>query len=207
METVMRRLLGVAAVAGLLIAAAAPLRWSAAADPDHLTGCLLVAAPKMADATFGRSVIFLVAHDTEGSLGIIVNEPVKEISFAELFELMRLPHADLEGKLTVHFGGPVEPRLGFVLHSKDFMLPQHELAAGDDMAVTTDPEILAAIAGGHGPARYIVTLGYAGWGPGQLELEMQQGDWLVVPSDPDLIFAPDAQQIWQRALAEHQKPL
>ncbi len=205
MEIVMRRLLGVAVVAVLIAAGGAPPRWSAAAE-EQLTGRLLVATPKMVDPTFAQSVIYLVAHDTDGSLGVIVNEPVKEISFAELFDLMRLSRGDLAGKLTVHFGGPVEPRVGFVLHTKDFMLAQHELTDGD-MAVTTDPEMLGAIAGGRGPAKYIVTLGYAGWGPGQLEMEMQRGDWLVVPSDPDLIFAADPQQIWQRALAKYQTTL
>src|SRR5215813_4511747 len=192
--------LGATVVAGLI--AAAPTQWSAAEQPEQITGRLLVAAPKMEDSTFAKSVIFMVAHDDNGSLGLIINEPVKDISFGELFDLMRQSHGDLARKVTVHFGGPVEPRTGFVLHSKDFMLPQHELAAGD-VAVTTDADMLTAIAEGHGPAKYIVTLGYAGWGPGQLEMEMQQGDWLVVPSDPDLIFAPDAKQIWQRAVAKH----
>jgi putative transcriptional regulator len=204
MDAIMRGLLGAAVAAGLI--AAAPSQRSSAAEADELTGRLLVAMPKMGDPTFAQSVIYLVAHDDSGSLGVIVNEPVKEVSFAELFDLMRQSHPDLAGKLTVRFGGPVEPRVGFVLHSKDFMLAQHELAAGD-MAVTTDPEMLAAIAAGRGPAKYIVTLGYAGWGPGQLEREMQQGDWLVVPSDPDLIFAPDPKQIWQRALAKYQTTL
>jgi putative transcriptional regulator len=86
------------------------------------------------------------------------------------------------------------------------MLAQHELPAGE-VAVTNDLAMLTAIAEGRGPARYIVTLGYAGWGPGQLETEMQQGAWLVVPSDPDLLFAPDPQQIWQRALTKYQTQL
>lgn len=204
MGVVMRRLLGAAVAAGLI--AAAPVPRGAAEEPDTLTGRLLVATPKMADPTFGQSVIYLVAHDDNGALGVIVNEPVKDLSYGELFDLMRQPRRDLAGKLTVHFGGPVEPRIGFVLHSKDFMLAQHELAAGD-LAVTTDPDMLSAIAAGRGPAQYTVILGYAGWGPGQLEMEMQQGDWLVVPSDPDLIFAPDPQQIWQRALAKYQTTL
>ncbi|HUL06180.1 MAG TPA: YqgE/AlgH family protein [Candidatus Acidoferrum sp.] len=199
-----RALLG-AAVATALITAPPP-RSSTAADRGNLTGRLLVATPKLEDPTFAKSVIFLVAHDDSGSLGLIVNEPVKDISFGELFDLMQQSHADLDGKVTVHFGGPVEPRVGFVLHSKDFMLDEHELPAGD-MAVTTDADMLAAIAEKHGPAHYLVTLGYAGWGPGQLEMEMQQGDWLIVPSDPDLVFAPDPQSVWQRALAKYQTQL
>jgi putative transcriptional regulator len=204
MGVVMRGLLGAAVAAGLIAAAPAP--HSAAEEPDTLTGRLLVAMPKMADPTFGRSVIYMVAHDEKGSLGLIVNEPVKDLSYGELFDLMQQPRRELTGKVTVHFGGPVEPRVGFVLHSKDFMLAQHELAAGD-LAVTTDADMLSAIAAGRGPAKYTVILGYAGWGPGQLEMEMQQGDWLVVPSDPDLIFAPDPQQIWQRALTKYQTTL
>ena len=204
MGRIMRGLLGAIVAVGLI--AAAPVRWSAAEDLKDLNGRLLVATPKMVDPTFAQSVIFIVAHDDSGSLGLIVNEPVRDISFGELFDLMQQSHKDLAGKLTVHFGGPVEPRVGFVLHSKDFMLAQHELPAGD-MAVTTDAEMLTAIAGGHGPSKYIVTLGYAGWGPGQLEMEMQQGDWLVVPSDPELIFAPDPKQVWQRALSKYQTQL
>jgi len=204
MDRIMRGLLVTAVAAGLM--AAAPVRWSAAEDLKDLTGRLLVATPKMDDPTFAQSVIFMVAHDDKGALGLIVNEPVKDISYGELFDLMQQSHRDLTGKLTVRFGGPVEPRVGFVLHSTDVMLPQHELPAGG-MAVTTDADMLTAIAEGHGPAKYIVTLGYAGWGPGQLEMEMQQGAWLVVPSDPELIFAPDPQQIWQRALSKYQTPL
>jgi len=204
MGTVMRRLLGVAVAAGLI--AAVPARWSAAENGDTLTGRMLVATPKMVDPIFAKSVIFLVAHDDSGSLGLIVNEPVKDISFGELFDLMQQSRKDLTGELTVHFGGPVEPRVGFVLHTKDYMLEQHELPAGD-MAVTTDADMLVAIAKKHGPAKYLVTLGYAGWGAGQLEMEMQQGDWLVVPSDPDLIFAPDSQKVWERALAKYQTQL
>jgi putative transcriptional regulator len=204
MGVVMRGLLGAAVIAGSI--AAGPARWSAAGESEDLTGRLLVATPKMEDPTFARSVIFMVAHDDSGSLGVIVNEPVKDVTYGELFKLMQQSHPELAGTLTVHFGGPVEPRVGFVLHTKDFMLDQHELAAGD-MAVTTDPDMLAAIAEGHGPAKYVVTLGYAGWGPGQLEMEMQQGDWLVVPEDPDLIFAPDPQKVWEQALAKYQTTL
>jgi putative transcriptional regulator len=204
MDVIMRRLLGAAVAAGWI--AAAPVPQIVAEEPDAFTGRLLVATTKMADPTFGQSVIYLVAHDDNGALGVIVNEPVKDLSYGELFDLMRQPRRDLAGKLTVHFGGPVEPRVGFVLHTKDFMLEQHELAAGD-LAVTTDADMLTAIAEGRGPAKYTVILGYAGWGPGQLEMEMEQGDWLVVPSDPDLIFAPDPQQIWQRALAKYQTTL
>ena len=185
---------------------ASSVRWSPAEDLKDLTGRLLVATPKMNDPTFAQSVIFMVAHDDNGALGLIVNEPVKDISYGELFDLMQQSHKNLTGKLTVRFGGPVERRIGFVLHSADVMLPEHELPAGD-LAVTTDADMLTAIAEGRGPAKYIVTLGYAGWGPGQLEREMQEGAWLVVPSDPDLIFAPDPQQVWQRALSKYQTPL
>lgn len=206
MGVVKRDLFG-AVVGTILIAAAAVESQSTAADESRdLTGQLLVAAPTMTDPTFSRSVIYMVAHDSDGALGVIVNEPVKDVTFSELFGLMQLGTRDLKGSVTVNFGGPVEPRLGFVLHSKDVMLGQHEVTAGD-IAITTDPEMLATIAAGRGPQKFIVTLGYAGWGPGQLEREMQQGSWLVVPSDPDLVFAPDRRQIWQRAIASHETDL
>lgn len=199
MAPIMRGLLGTIVAAVLLATASAePLR-SRAEEPDKLAGQLLVAAPTMEDPSFARSVIYVIAHGSDGALGVIVNQPVKKVSLSDLLQLMRLPPQPLDGTLPVNFGGPVEPRMGFVLHSTDVMIEQHELTAGG-LAITTDPQMFTAIAKGQGPKKFIVVLGYAGWGPGQLEMEMQRGDWVVVPNDPELVFAPDPAQTWKRAL-------
>jgi len=120
---------------------------------------------------------------------------------------MQQSHPDLAGKLTVHFGGPVEPRVGFVLHSKDFMLAQHELAAGGhgrhDRPGDAGRDRRRPRARRSTSSPSAIPAG----GRASLEMEMQQGDWLVVPSDPDLIFAPDPKKIWERALAKYQTTL
>lgn len=193
------------AVLGMIVAATmlvtpAPLAGGQAEATKRLAGRLLVAAPQIADPMFGRSVIYMLRHEAGGALGLIVNQRVKEASFAELFELMRLQHEPLQGSLTVHFGGPVEPRLGFVLHTNDVMLDEHEIVAGA-IAATTDPRMLEAIAVGRRPAKYLFVLGYAGWGPGQLEMEIARGDWAIIAEDADLIFASDPETTWERAMA------
>jgi len=195
---------------GLVLAGAGFfVRHSAADEPTPsatLAGRMLVAAPTMDDPQFAKTVIYIVAHDSGGALGLIVNEPVKDATFAELFDLMKQDHGALKGSLTVHYGGPVEPRMGFVLHSKDVMLATDEMEAGD-MAMTAGPDMLAKIAAGHGPSKYLFALGYAGWGPNQLEMEIAQGAWFVVPADADLIFARDPAKVWERAVAKHQTTL
>jgi putative transcriptional regulator len=187
-----------AALTALAVAAAA--EFGAAEEPRRLTGQLLVAAPGLGDPNFAHSVVYMVAHGDGGALGVIVNQPVKSVAFSELFDLMQVEHEDLTGTLNVHFGGPVEPRVGFVLHSRDMMLDENETIAGD-VAITTDPRMLEAIATGQGPRSYVFMLGYAGWGPFQLDMEIANGDWLVIPSDPDLVFAPDPAKTWERAVA------
>jgi putative transcriptional regulator len=179
---------------------------STAGEPRRLTGQLLVAAPKLDDPSFAHSVIYIVAHGDGGAVGVIVNQPVKDISYGELFALMQMAHEDLDGRLSVHFGGPVEPRVGFVLHSRDMMLDDNETIAGD-VAITTDPRMLEAIAAGHGPSRYLFMLGYAGWGPLQLDMEIANGDWVVIPNDSNLVFAPDPAKTWERAVVAPQPEL
>jgi len=178
----------------------------APATSSSLAGQMLVASPTMDDPQFAKTVIYIVMHDSGGALGLIVNEPVKDATFAQLFDLMKQDHAAVKGTLTVHYGGPVEPRMGFVLHSKDVMLGAGEVVAGD-MAMAAGPEMLQKIAGGHGPSKYLFALGYAGWGPNQLETEIAEGAWFVVPADAELIFAHDPAKVWERAVAKHQTTL
>ena len=194
----------------LVIAPAGLAPRDSAADEQQtkgsLAGQMLVATPKMDDPQFAKTVIYIAAHNADGALGLIVNEPVKDVTFAELFDLMKKDHAAVKGSVTVHYGGPVEPRLGFVLHSRDVMLGGDEVVAGD-MAMASGPDMLDKIADGHGPSKFLFALGYAGWGPNQLEMEIAQGAWYVVPADPDLIFARDPAKVWEHAVAKHQTTL
>jgi putative transcriptional regulator len=171
-----------------------------------LAGQLLVAGPEMGDPRFAETVIYVVAHSDKGALGVIVNQPVKSVSFAELFRLLHLDPSAGSGSLSVHYGGPVEPGLGFVLHSRDVTLGDADVVAGD-LAATTEPEMLRRIASGKGPSRYLFALGYAGWAPGQLETELGRGDWFVIPADPALIFTNHPEETWKRALAKRSTTL
>jgi putative transcriptional regulator len=171
-----------------------------------LAGQLLVAGPDMGDPRFAETVIYVIGHTDQGALGVIVNQPVKSVSFAELFRLLHLDGSAGTGSLSVHYGGPVEQGTGFVLHSRDVSLGDADVVAGD-LAATTEPEMLRRIAGGKGPARYLFALGYAGWAPGQLETELGRNDWFVIPADPSLIFTDHPEETWKRALARRSTTL
>ena len=180
-----------------LVNPVAPLLSSASASAPSLQHHLLVAMPQLADGFFNRSVIYVCAHSAEGAMGIVINQPMPDIAFSELLEQLHLPQS--AAAPTVHFGGPVETGRGFVLHSTDFCR-EDTVRLTEDLSLTGTIDILRAISEGRGPSRAIFALGYAGWGPGQLEAELQANSWLTVPADDDLIFDPDLPHKWALAL-------
>lgn len=166
-----------------------------------LTGQLLIAMPNMADPRFARTVIYVCAHTDEGAMGLVVNKAMPSITFPDLLEQLGIPAGqDLTG-LKVHFGGPVESGRGFVLHSTDFVR-DGTLRVDDHVALTATIDILRAIAVGEGPRRHLLALGYAGWGPGQLDSELQANGWLTAPPDDAILFDPDLSTKWERAIAK-----
>ena len=169
-------------------------------EPSFLTGRLLVAKPEMADPRFKETVIYLVRHDPRGAMGLVVNRPVGDTPLALLLPQLGLEGEGVGGSIRVHWGGPVEGKRGFILHTRDYA-GHGTLALDETIALTNHPEIFRALADGTGPSRSLFTLGYAGWAPGQLEREMERGDWITVTADPDLIFDADAAGKWQRARA------
>ena len=174
-----------------------------AQDRDNLAGQLLVAGDNMGDPRFSETVVFMVRHDAaQGAMGLVVNRPVLSTSFFSLFERLRMDAPDdvSQGEIVVHYGGPVEPGQGFMLHSPD-VLVEGSLAVTDSVAMTTRGEMLRRIARGDGPAKSLFVLGYAGWAPGQLEWEIQQGAWLVIPTEDALVFAEEPERTWERAVA------
>ena len=170
-------------------------------NPDGLAGHLLIAMPNMPDPRFARSVIYLCAHGEDGAMGIVVNRLMDAITFHELLEQLEIEAPGVVPGVRVHFGGPVEQARGFVLHSTDFVR-EGSLMIDDDVALTATVDILRAIAEGRGPKRRLFALGYAGWGPGQLDAELQANGWLSVPADPTLLFDEDLDTKWERALAK-----
>ncbi|MBI2359006.1 MAG: YqgE/AlgH family protein [Deltaproteobacteria bacterium] len=178
---------------------AAPYRARADEAGRYLTGQLLVAAPEMADPNFVRTVIFVVKHDGGGAMGLVVNRPVAKGPVKDLLESLGLEVKGASGEIILHYGGPVEPARGFMLHSDDYVLDSTTVVE-KGIALTSDAEVLRAIGQGRGPRRKLFALGYAGWAPGQLEAEIKAKAWFTIPAEQDLIFGPAFEGKWERAL-------
>ncbi len=185
-----------------------PPRGAGRSAGDFLDGQLLVAMPGMPDERFARTVIYICAHSEEGAMGLVVNRPAPKVNFSELLvqleviapdEAIRLPAQ--AGAIQVLKGGPVETGRGFVLHTDDFVIDNSTLAIDRGVCLTATIDILRAIARGAGPGQAILALGYAGWGAGQLEAELQQNGWLNCPADPALIFDTALGLKYERALS------
>ena len=182
--------------------------WPASAA-ESLKGHLLVAAPEMVDSNFAKTLVFMVHHDPTGAFGLVINEPMGEMPVERLLERIELPEApepappDPTGgarSVTVYYGGPVEPTLGAFLHSPEIATPSSvEVEKG--IAFTRDLELLRHLAQGEGPARLLFVLGYSGWAPGQLESELERGDWYVLRAPPSFLFDADDAGKWDRAIA------
>jgi len=167
---------------------------------DGLSGKLLIAMPGMQDARFERSVIYMCAHSEDGSMGLIINKPVKDIDFSELLSQLDIePTRPISG-VNVHFGGPVEHGRGFVLHSTDYDEASETLPVNDDFGMTASLDILEDISNGTGPMHCLLALGYAGWGPGQLEDELRANGWLVADATRKLVFNQDHNETWHNAI-------
>jgi putative transcriptional regulator len=170
----------------------------------NLTNQFLIAMPGMADPMFAGSVIYLCEHSEQGALGLVINKPV-DIKLKNLFEKVELSltREDI-ADAPVYFGGPVHTERGFVLHdraSAEASPYSSTLSvAGGALDMTTSKDVLEALAGGAGPRRVLVTLGYSGWGAGQLEDELSRNGWLTVDADPSVIFDTPIEQRYDRAL-------
>src|SRR5712692_1399123 len=181
-------------------------------------GELLVASAAIQDPRFQHSVVLLLRHDATGAFGIIINNPIAERPLAEV--LAAIGDEDgkggadsqdgkdgaIEGMIRVFLGGPVQPQLGFVVHSVDYRRPE-TLVVGDRLAMTANKEVLRDIAHHQGPAKYLFALGYAGWGAGQLEAEIARHDWFTAPAEPDLVFDAARDAVWDSALARRTREL
>jgi putative transcriptional regulator len=169
---------------------------------NSLTGQLLVAMPQMQDPRFARSVVYLCAHSGDGgAMGLVVNKTLDALTLNELYAHLKIEPARSNQPQPVHFGGPVDPGRGFVLHSADYK-EEGTLDIGNTFAMTATLDILRAMGKGEGPRRTLLALGYAGWGPGQLDAEIQANGWLSVEADADLVFGEDDESKWMRALAK-----
>jgi putative transcriptional regulator len=164
-----------------------------------LTGQLLVASTAMGDPRFQRTVILIVRHNQSGAFGIAINRPVGERPLASLLEKLGEKDA-VEGNVQIFAGGPVQPDLGFVIHTTDYKRPE-TTDINDDVALTASPDILRDIGRKKGPQKALVVFGYAGWGPNQLEAELAHNAWFTIAADSALIFDEGRDRVWDEAVA------
>lgn len=203
-RTRMKRLwLAAIALAWMAIAWVTPF----AGAPDdrhhdrHLVGWFLVATPTMGDPRFKESVIYMIGHAEDGALGLVINRPVAEGPLSDLLKGLGRDAETAKGNVTIHYGGPVEVEKLIILHSNDYA-GKNTRFVGNGLGVTSDEDILRAVAGGKGPRQKLFIFGYSGWGPGQLEAEIESGAWFAIPAETSLIFNREPDKTWERALAK-----
>jgi putative transcriptional regulator len=188
-----------------LVYAALPER-SEVPEQTFVTGQLLVASPTMGDPRFVQTVILMVRHDRNGALGIVINRPLGDRPLAKLLEALGDKEAGVTGTVRIFAGGPVQPDVGFVLHSADY----HRADTVDidgHVAMTSSHEILRDIGNHRGPNKSLIAFGYAGWAPGQLEGELAHGFWFTTPQDAKLVFDDDRDAVWDHAMKRRTQDL
>jgi len=167
-------------------------------ETGYLTNQFLIAMPNLLDPNFFHSVTYICEHNQNGAMGIIINQPV-DLTVAELMEQMHVPVAEkIKTKNTVFRGGPVDVERGFVLH-RPIGQWESTMPISDQIGITTSNDIITAMANDEGPDDYLVALGYAGWGAGQLEMEIRDNAWLNCQGDASIIFETDIDKRWEAA--------
>lgn len=169
-------------------------------DLSSLAGKMLIAMPQMGDLRFANSVVYLCAHSEDGAMGLIVNKPQQEISFSDLLEQLEIPRSPEVRDIRVHFGGPVDHARGFVLHSSDYKSEAGTLQVDSTFGMTATLDVLEDLASGRGPDSSLLALGYAGWGPGQLEDEISENGWLICEPTKEIVFGRENEHKWTAAL-------
>lgn len=169
-------------------------------EPLNLCGKLLIAMPSMNDPRFEKSVVYICAHSDDGAMGLIVNKPMPDVALTDLLKQLSIDETGLGDDVPVYFGGPVEVGRGFVLHSSEYQQVEHTLSVDEQFSMTATRDVLRDIAGGTGPKAQMLALGYAGWGAGQIEDEMQQNGWLSCDATTDVVFDVPSDDKWTAAL-------
>jgi putative transcriptional regulator len=177
-----------------------------APEQQFLTGQLLIASPTMGDPRFLQTVILMVRHDRNGALGIVINRPIGDRPLARLLEALGENDPGVAGTVRIFAGGPVQPDIGFVLHSTDYHRSD-TLDIDGHVAMTSSREILRDIGNQRGPNKSLIAFGYAGWAPGQLEGEFAHGFWYTTPQDANLVFDDDRDDVWDHAMKRRTQDL
>ena len=164
----------------------------------NLTGKLLISMPSLQDERFYKTVIYMCAHSSEGAMGIIINKKIDYDLYPDLLEQLGIDKPLGSKKLYVRYGGPVESGRGFVLHS-DEVIQKETLSIEKGVALTSTSEFFEDLSKGKGPKNSILALGYAGWGPGQIELELSSNSWMTLDTDSNFIFDESVSNKWKDA--------
>jgi putative transcriptional regulator len=173
---------------------------------QFLTGQLLVATPEMGDPRFRETVILMVRHSKDGAMGLIINRPAGEQKLSRILQDLGDSGEGATGSLPLYLGGPVQPELGFILHTTDYRRAGI-IDVNGTVAVTATKEIVRDIAAANGPKKFMLIFGYAGWGPGQLEGELKRNSWYTTPFDLSLIFDMERDRLWERAVERRTRDL
>ena len=169
-------------------------------DESVLTGKLLIAMPGMEAEHFHKAVIYLCAHSPDGAMGLVLNKPLGSPTFDDLLKQLGIEPVPPARMIDLYQGGPVDSGRGFVLHTSDWT-GDGSLVVDQQVALTASLDVLKAFANGGGPEHGLLALGYAGWGPGQLDYEMQENAWLSAPASLKFLFDRDHETKWRRAMA------
>ena len=169
-------------------------------EATFLTDQFLIAMPALDDPNFSQTVIYISEHNAGGALGLVINRPL-QLTLDQLLEHLNIANSRPGlAQMPIYYGGPVQPDQGFVLHNAVGHW-EATLRVTDQLNITTSRDILRAVAAGEGPEHMLVTLGYAGWGPGQLERELGENTWLSSPADFDILFNTPSDRRWLAAAA------
>ena len=183
----------------VLLIGGAPVGIADEVSPKSLAGKLLVADTSLKDPRFTRTVIYMVRHDAAGAFGLIINKPLLKLPLADMLRQLKMEQIETKAELDLYFGGPVQGEYGFVLHSSEFAVAKATAAVQGGFAVSGVREVLRAIAEHKGPKKALFAVGYAGWGPDQLDAELARGDWSVVDADEALVFDLPVSEKWSAA--------
>ena len=164
----------------------------------NLTGKLLISMPSLEDERFYKTVIYICAHSSEGTMGIIINKKIDYDLYPDLLEQLGIDKPLSGKKLYIRYGGPVETGRGFVLHS-DEVIQKETLSIGKGVALTSNVEFFEDLSKGKGPQNSIFALGYAGWGPGQIEKEIFANSWMTLSADSKFLFDEEVSNKWNKA--------
>lgn len=168
---------------------------------DNLTGSFLISTPQMPDPRFAEQVIFICAHTEEGAMGVAINKPNTTFPMSEVLRGANLPVPPTILP-PVYIGGPVEIESAFILYGAEYST-EHELKINAHLSLSRETKVLEDIAMSCGPERYLFILGYAGWGPGQLEGELVENGWLTLPAQEHIIFDVDNDDKWRIAAMQY----